>query len=42
MPAYAQKLDDAEVAALSNYLRASWGNRASPVTPAMVARQRAP
>jgi mono/diheme cytochrome c family protein len=40
MPAYAQKLDDAEVAALGNFLRASWGNRAPPVTPAMVARQR--
>ena len=40
MPAYAQKFDDAEIAALSNFLRASWGNRASPVTPEIVARQR--
>ena len=30
MPAYAERLDDAEIAALSNFLRASWGNRASP------------
>jgi mono/diheme cytochrome c family protein len=35
-------MDDAELAALANYLRASWGNRAPPVTPADVARQRAP
>ena len=40
MPAYAQTLDDAELAALANYLRASWGNRASPVAPETVARQR--
>jgi mono/diheme cytochrome c family protein len=40
MPGYAQKLDDAEIAALANFLRASWGNRAAPVTPEMVARQR--
>ena len=40
MPAYAQKFDDAEIAALSNFLRASWGNRASAVTPEIVARQR--
>ena len=42
MPAYASKLDDAGIAALANYLRASWGNRAAPVTPAMVAKQRTP
>jgi mono/diheme cytochrome c family protein len=40
MPAYAAKLDDAGIAALANFLRASWGNRAPPVTPATVARQR--
>ena len=40
MPAYSQTLDDAELAALANYLRASWGNRASPVVPETVARQR--
>lgn len=42
MPAYAERLDDAEIAALSNFLRASWGNRAPPVAPAIVARQRSP
>lgn len=42
MPAYALKFDDAEVAALSNFLRASFGNRAAPVTPERVARQRSP
>jgi mono/diheme cytochrome c family protein len=40
MPAYAQKFDDADIAALSNFLRANWGNRAAPVSPAIVARQR--
>ena len=40
MPAYAGKLDDAEIAALGNFLRASWGNRAPPITPQDVARQR--
>jgi mono/diheme cytochrome c family protein len=40
MPAYAEKLDDAQIAALANFLRASWGNRAAPVTREMVARQR--
>jgi mono/diheme cytochrome c family protein len=40
MLAYAEVLDDSEVAALSNFLRGSWGNRASPVSTASVARQR--
>jgi mono/diheme cytochrome c family protein len=40
MPAFAAKLDDAEIAALANFLRGSWGNRASPVGPGAVARQR--
>jgi mono/diheme cytochrome c family protein len=40
MPAFAGKLDDAEIAALANFLRASWGNRAAPVAPEAVARQR--
>ena len=42
MPAYALKFTDAEIAALSNFLRASWGNRAAPVTVEQVARQRGP
>ena len=40
MPAFSAKLDDAEIAALANFLRGSWGNRASPVGPGAVARQR--
>lgn len=40
MPAYAKKLDDAEIAALADFLRGSFGNRAAPVAPAAVARQR--
>jgi hypothetical protein len=32
MPAYASKLDDGQIVALGNFLRASWGNRASPIT----------
>ena len=42
MPAYALKFTDAEIAALSNFLRANWGNRAAPVTPETVAQQRGP
>jgi len=42
MPAYALKFTDAEIAVLSNFLRASWGNRAAPVTVEQVARQRGP
>jgi mono/diheme cytochrome c family protein len=40
MPAFGTKLNDAEIASLANFLRGSWGNRASPVTPSAVARQR--
>jgi mono/diheme cytochrome c family protein len=40
MPAYAQELGDGELAALANFLRGSWGNRAPPITPGQVARQR--
>lgn len=40
MPAYAQELGDAEIAALANFLRGSWGNRAPPVTSGHVTRQR--
>jgi mono/diheme cytochrome c family protein len=40
MPPYAVTLSDAEVAAVLSYLRASWGNRAAPVTELDVARQR--
>ena len=40
MPSYADKLDDAQIAAVSNYVRGSWGNRAPTVTPEHVAQQR--
>jgi len=40
MPAYASLLDDGQVAAVSNYLRANWGNRGAPVTARMVRAQR--
>lgn len=40
MESFGQKLDDDEVAALSNYLRASWGNRGGRVTEDDVTKQR--
>lgn len=41
MPGFASVLDDAQVAAIANYVRTSWGNAAPPnATPAMVARLR--
>ena len=40
MPAYGNLLDDAQIAAVSNFLRGSWGNRARPVTKSEVAQQR--
>ena len=40
MASYRDKLSDAEIAALGNYLRSAWGNRGSPVTADDVARQR--
>jgi mono/diheme cytochrome c family protein len=40
MPAYGDTLSDAEVVAISNFMRGSWGNRAAPVTPEDVQRQR--
>ncbi|MGA2953738.1 MAG: cytochrome c [Caulobacteraceae bacterium] len=39
MPGFAQ-LSDADVAAAVTYIRSTWGNHASPVTPAEVARIR--
>jgi mono/diheme cytochrome c family protein len=41
MPAYKVDLDDATIATILTYVRASWGNKASPVTTAMVAAARA-
>ncbi len=40
MSAYGEALNDEEVAAISNFLRGSWGNRAAPVAPEDVRRQR--
>jgi mono/diheme cytochrome c family protein len=40
MPPYSHLLNDAEVAAVVTYLRASWGNRAGPVTAVEVNRYR--
>ncbi|MGZ5202002.1 MAG: cytochrome c [Telluria sp.] len=40
MPPYGPVLDDAEVAEVVTYLRASWGNNAAAVTPAEVNRYR--
>jgi mono/diheme cytochrome c family protein len=40
MPPYSHALDDTEVAAVVSYIRASWGNQASPVTAAEVNRYR--
>ncbi|MES2898741.1 MAG: cytochrome c [Pseudomonadota bacterium] len=40
MPPYSHLLNDTEVAAVVTYLRASWGNKAPPVTPSDVNRYR--
>jgi len=40
MPAYAKQLSDQEIADVTNYMRNSWGNMASPVTPAQVRKAR--
>ena len=40
MPAFGKKLSDDQAAALANYLRGSWGNRAAPVRAEQVAAQR--
>ena len=41
MPAWKADLSDTQVAATVNYIRSAWGNAATPVTPAMVAAERA-
>ncbi len=41
MPGYAAQLSDDEVAAVTNYVRNSWGNAAPEVTAGQVARARA-
>lgn len=37
MPAWRGQLSSAEIAAVASFVRASWGNRAAPVSPAFVA-----
>ena len=41
MPAWSAILDDAQIAAVASYIRSQWGNTQSPVTPELVAKQRA-
>ena len=41
MPAWADQLSDAEIAAVLTYVRTSWGNRAEAITAERVARERA-
>ena len=40
MPPFSHVMEDAEVAAVVSYVRASWGNQAPPVTPSQVNRFR--
>jgi alcohol dehydrogenase (quinone), cytochrome c subunit len=40
MPAWGNWLSNADVAAIATYIRTAWGNDASPVTEAQVARVR--
>ena len=40
MPGYAGQLSDEQIAAVTNYIRNSWGNAAPLVTPAQVAKAR--
>jgi mono/diheme cytochrome c family protein len=40
MPAFRDELGDADLAAVMTYVRASFGNRSGPVTPAIVASVR--
>ena len=40
MPAWKDKLDDQQIAAVVTYIRQAWSNRAAAVTPAMVAAGR--
>ena len=41
MPAWADQLSDAEIAAVLTYVRSSWGNSAEAITAEQVARERA-
>jgi mono/diheme cytochrome c family protein len=37
MPSFGEQLSDAEIAAVLNHVRNSWGNKAAPIKPADVA-----
>lgn len=41
MPSFANDLSDEQISQVLSYVRSSWGNKADPVTPAVVADQRA-
>ena len=41
MPAFADQLDDAEIADIVNHERSSWGNHGAPATAVQVAAERA-
>ena len=40
MPAFAWRVDDAQIAAVLTYIRNSWGNAAAPVAVSTIANQR--
>ncbi len=40
MPAFKEKLDDAQIAAVVSYIRNAWGNRAGAVSKGDVAKVR--
>jgi mono/diheme cytochrome c family protein len=40
MPPFAQSLSDTEVAAVVTYIRMSWGNHGTPVSPQQVSNLR--
>jgi len=40
MPTFAKDLSNDEIATILTYVRSAWGNKASPVTPAIVAKVR--
>ena len=40
MPAWKNRLNDSQVAAVATFIRNNWGNQAPPVTAATVARER--
>lgn len=40
MPSFASVMSDEEIASVASYVRNAWSNRAPPVSPALVARER--